>query len=40
MKNTLFAVVGVIGSGIANLLGGFDMALQTLVLFKIGKAHV
>ena len=33
MKNTLFAVVGVIGSGIANLLGGFDMALQTLVLF-------
>ena len=33
MKQTLFAVIGVIGSFITNLLGGWDMALQTLVLF-------
>lgn len=33
MKNTLLAMFGIIGSFIANLLGGFDMALQTLILF-------
>lgn len=33
MKQTLFAVIGIIGSLIANLLGGWDMALQTLILF-------
>ena len=33
MKQTLFAIIGIIGSFIANLLGGWDMALQTLVLF-------
>ena len=33
MKQTLFAIIGIIGSFIANLLGGWDMALQTLILF-------
>ena len=33
MKQTLFAIIGIIGSFITNLLGGWDMALQTLVLF-------
>ena len=33
MKNTLMGIVGITGSFIAQLLGGFDMALQTLMLF-------
>lgn len=32
-KIGILSVLGVIGSVIANLLGGWDMALQTLVLF-------
>lgn len=35
MKNTLLAITGIIGSVIANALGGFDMALQTLIGFMI-----
>jgi toxin secretion/phage lysis holin len=33
MKYTLFTVIGVIGSFVANLFGGWDMALQTLIMF-------
>jgi toxin secretion/phage lysis holin len=33
IKASILAVLGVAGSIIANLLGGWDMALQTLVLF-------
>lgn len=33
MKNTLMGIVGITGSFIAQLLGGFDMALQTLLIF-------
>jgi len=33
MKQIIFGIIGIIGSLIANLLGGWDMALQTLVLF-------
>jgi toxin secretion/phage lysis holin len=33
MKHTLLAIVGIIGSMISNLLGGWDMALQTLIIF-------
>lgn len=33
MKNTLLTIIGVVGSGITYLLGGWDMALQTLIIF-------
>ena len=33
MKVGIFGTLGVVGSIIANLLGGWDMALRTLVLF-------
>ena len=33
MKNLFSTFVGVIGSSIASLLGGWDMALQTLIIF-------
>lgn len=33
MKNTAFAIIGIIGSWITYLLGGWDMALQTLIIF-------
>lgn len=33
MKNTIIGLIGIIGSAIAQLLGGWDMALQTLVIF-------
>ena len=33
MKNLFTTFVGVIGSSIASLLGGWDMALQTLIIF-------
>ena len=33
MKNLFSSFVGVIGSSIASLLGGWDMALQTLIIF-------
>ena len=33
MKNLFTTFVGVIGSTIASLLGGWDMALQTLIIF-------
>lgn len=33
MKNVPFAIVGIIGSFLAKLFGGWDMALQTLLLF-------
>lgn len=33
MKYQLFTTIGIIGSFIAQLLGGFDMALQTLIIF-------
>lgn len=33
MKNTLLVLIGAVGSVIANLLGGWDMALKTLILF-------
>lgn len=32
-QETLFGIFGIIGSIIAQLLGGWDMALQTLVMF-------
>lgn len=35
MKYTLFGVVGIIGSFISNLLGGWDMWLQTLLMFMV-----
>jgi len=33
MKNTLLTIIGAVGSGIIYLLGGWDMALQTLIIF-------
>lgn len=33
MKQILLTIIGVIGSFIAKLFGGWDMALQTLVIF-------
>lgn len=33
MKNILSTYIGILGSIIASLLGGWDMALQTLVIF-------
>ena len=33
MKQSIFAIVGVIGSCTAKLFGGWDMALQTLLIF-------
>ena len=33
VKTTIICIIGIIGSTIAQLLGGFDMALQTLVIF-------
>lgn len=33
IKNTAIAAVAIIGSGVANLLGGFDVALQVLLGF-------
>lgn len=35
MKNIPFAVIGITGSFLAKLLGGWDMALQTLIIFMI-----
>lgn len=35
MKNIPFAIVGIIGSFLANLFGGWDMALQTLLIFMV-----
>ena len=35
MKQAIFAIVGIIGSFTAKLLGGWDMALQTLLLFMV-----
>lgn len=33
IKTIAISTIGVIGGAIANLLGGFDMALQTLIIF-------
>ena len=33
MRNTISAFAGVIGSGITYLMGGWDLALQTLLIF-------
>ena len=33
MKNILSTYIGILGSIIASLLGGWDMALQTLIIF-------
>lgn len=33
MKNGILTCVGIVGSAIASLLGGFDMALKTLLIF-------
>ena len=33
IKTTILAVLGIIGSVIANILGGWDTALQTLIVF-------
>lgn len=33
MKNGIITCIGIIGSALASLLGGFDMALQTLIIF-------
>ena len=33
MKNKVFTVTALIGSAVAELFGGWDMALQTLVVF-------
>ena len=35
MKNILSTYIGILGSIIASLLGGWDMALQTLIIFMI-----
>ena len=35
MKIKLIAITGVVGSTIASLFGGWDMTLQTLILFMI-----
>lgn len=35
IKNMILAILGVIGSVIAHYLGGWDTALQTLVLFMV-----
>lgn len=35
MRETIMAVVGIVGGGIAAALGGWDAALQTLVSFMI-----
>ena len=33
MKPGILSVIGIIGSGIASLFGGFDTALETLIIF-------
>lgn len=33
MKNIITTVIGIIGGILANLLGGFDMALRVLIIF-------
>lgn len=33
MKTVLISIIGVIGSTLASLLGGWDLALQTLIIF-------
>ena len=33
IKTTLLAIVGTVGSLVANLLGGWDTALQTIIIF-------
>ena len=35
MKNTIITIMGVIGTTIAHALGGWDTALQTLLLFML-----
>lgn len=35
MKVYIFGAIGIIGSFLANLLGGWDLALQTLMLFMV-----
>ena len=35
VKTTAVGLIGIIGSTIAQLLGGWDMALQTLIIFMI-----
>ena len=35
MKIKLIAIIGVVGSTIASLFGGWDMTLRTLILFMI-----
>jgi toxin secretion/phage lysis holin len=35
MKHYAFGAIGVIGSFLANLFGGWDLALQTLIIFMI-----
>ena len=33
MKNEICAAIGIVGGAIASLLGGWDAALQTLIIF-------
>lgn len=33
MKQVILSIIGIIGSTVANLFGGWDMALQTLIMF-------
>lgn len=33
MKNEICAAIGIVGGAIASLLGGWDTALQTLIIF-------
>lgn len=33
IKSTALGIIGILGGAISNLMGGFDLALQTLVLF-------
>lgn len=33
IKATILAIIGIVGGAITNLLGGWDMALQTILIF-------
>lgn len=35
MKNVVCSMIGVVGAGLTALLGGWDMGLQTLLLFMV-----
>ena len=33
MKTGILSLIGIVGSGVASLFGGFDVALETLIIF-------